>query len=113
MRASKRQAEIMRTLRIGAITKISYLAEKFHVSERTIRRDIVVLIANHFPIITVQGCCGGVMLMDHVNPHRDIFTWEQNESLREMHETASAKHQKVIAELLNSYGKPFTNLEEF
>ena len=39
------------------------LAMEFHVSQRTIQRDVILLTLSH-PLATVRGCHGGVKLAD-------------------------------------------------
>ncbi len=107
MSPSNRQAEIVRDLRVKNDITESYFAAKFDVCKKTIRRDVAELIANHFPIITVPGRGGGIRLTETINPHRDIFTIEQNEGLAEMYaETTNPKHRALIVELLKTFGRP-------
>ncbi len=106
MSTRERRAEIIRVLRAKTRTRISYLAEYLNASERTIQRDLLVLTAeDHFPITTIQGNQGGVILTELHHPHRNIFTREQNETLMEMHETATPKQRAIIIELLKAFGK--------
>ncbi|MBR1692545.1 MAG: YafY family transcriptional regulator [Lachnospiraceae bacterium] len=51
-----------------------YLAEKFEVSRRTINRDIEALCKAGIPIVTEQGACGGISIMDGYRIDRTLLT---------------------------------------
>jgi predicted DNA-binding transcriptional regulator YafY len=103
----------MRILRAKKKTTVQYLANCLGAPDRTVRRDILLLSTEeYFPIVTVQGHDGGVMLTSLNHPHEDIFTREQNEMLEELLHTAHPKYRGVIAELLNTYGKSISSGEE-
>ncbi|GHV35036.1 hypothetical protein FACS18949_12210 [Clostridia bacterium] len=112
MSTKERRAEIMRILRSKKQTTVPYLANSLDASERTIQRDLVVLsVEEHFPILTVQGNGGGVMLTDWHHPHKNIFTCEQNATLNELLETAAPKQREILVEMLNAYGKALATKE--
>lgn len=58
MNPAERQNEILERLRIRGYDTCGNLANEFNVSDRTIRRDIAVLMCFH-PIETVFGRHGG------------------------------------------------------
>ena len=60
---------------------VSYLAEHFEVSPRTILRDLDTLGEAGFPIVTTQGHGGGVSLMDGFFFDTTVFTEDELSAL--------------------------------
>lgn len=58
-----------------------YLAEKFEVSRRTINRDIESLCAAGIPIVSIQGCGGGISIMEGYRLDRTLLTSSDMESI--------------------------------
>lgn len=104
MGANDRRAELIRLLLSRRWDTVPNLALEFHVSEKTIRRDLAELTAQ-YPIVTIPGNGGGVRLEDWYRPHRRLFTKEQCAVLRELILIANERQTIVLLELLNAYGK--------
>ena len=103
MGANDRRAELIRLLLSRRRDTVPNLALEFHVSEKTIRRDLAELTAQ-YPIVTISGNGGGVRLEDWYRPHRRLFTKEQCAVLRELILIANERQAIVLLELLNAYG---------
>lgn len=50
------------------------LAERFEVSRRTINRDVEALCAAGIPLVTRQGCGGGISIMEGYRVDRTLLT---------------------------------------
>lgn len=79
------------------------LALELSVNERTIRRDIVILMTE-YPLISKMGRNGGVQIADWYHPHRNILTKNQRKVLIELAKTASEMQRRVLYEILSEYG---------
>lgn len=53
------------------------LAERFEVSKRTINRDIEDICKAGIPLVTTQGYCGGISIMDGYKIDKTLFTQEE------------------------------------
>lgn len=58
-----------------------FLAEKYEVSERTIRRYIDVLSGGDIPVITIRGKNGGYTIADNYRIDHSFFTRDEHERL--------------------------------
>ena len=105
MTAIERQAEIMRILVVRRHKTMSQLAHELGVSARTIQSDILCLMSD-YPLENIRGNGGGVRLMDWYHPERRILTQEQESVLTQMWDKADEPQQKVLQELLITYGSP-------
>ena len=63
----ERRTQIWETLRQRKSDTVENLATEFGVSERTIRRDLNVLITEH-PITTICGRYGGIFVLETALP---------------------------------------------
>lgn len=59
----------------------SELSEHFHVSARTIYRDIDALSGAGIPVYTTTGNQGGIHLMDHYVLNKTLLTTEEQENI--------------------------------
>lgn len=59
-----RQIGILSILLQKDTVTVSYLAEQFEVSRRTINRDIEDLCKAGIPVVTKQGINGGISIME-------------------------------------------------
>jgi len=62
-------------------TTAPYLAKRFEVSRRTILRDIDTLCQAGIPIITEQGGCGGISIMEGYQIDRSLLTADELQRL--------------------------------
>ena len=60
---------------------VSYLAEKFEVSRRTILRDIESLSKAGIPIVTTQGSGGGVSIMENYKLDKTLLSSQDMHSI--------------------------------
>lgn len=58
-----------------------YLAEKFEVSTRTIRRDIDALCQAGIPVVTMQGSGGGVFIAEGYKLDKSVLTYDELSSI--------------------------------
>ena len=76
MRTSDRRRAIWYTLCRQRFAQIEYLAQKYHVSARTIRYDVEAL-SRVYPIETRTGKNGGVKVADWYQPGKTPLQPEQ------------------------------------
>ena len=108
MTANERRAEIMRILVSRRHEITPNLARDLAVSERTIRRDIKVLMVD-YPLDVYQGNTGGIRLADWYHPHKRLLSREQQQVLTELVTVSDARQARVLHELLSAYGSLKTN----
>ena len=105
MSVNERRAEIIRILHGARIISVSRLAGKLRTSVSTIKRDILALTVDEgYPIDTVMGKKGGVILKDFRHPHKRIFSQEQIQVLTELAQTANTYHAEILNGMLRAYG---------
>ena len=107
MTTTERRSEIMRILTARRSCKIDYLANALNVSERTIRRDVAELTLD-YPLETVLGRNGCVMVPDWYHPHRNVLTIEQQTVLTQLMNSANEQQREVLRQMLVEYGSPKT-----
>lgn len=56
---------------------VSYLAERFEVSKRTINRDIDDIAKAGIPVLTMQGASGGIMIAEGYKIEKTLFKKEE------------------------------------
>jgi len=101
---NKRRAEIIRILRSKKQTSIPCLAESLKVSVSTIKRDILSLtVDDGYPIDTMQGNKGGIMLNEITHSHKRILSQEQIKVLTELSKTVETYHAEVLVGILRAY----------
>ena len=104
MSAHIRRDEIIRILRGVRQTTIPHLATTLETSVSTIKRDILALTVDYgFPIDTIQGNGGGVVLRDHKHPHLHILSQEQIAVLKALMLTADKYVASVLHGILRAY----------
>lgn len=87
---------------------VDNLAQEFDVSEKTIRRDIELLMCS-YPIATVRGRYGGgVKMEDWYRPHKNILSQEQKTVLIHLLDKADEPQRRVLLQLLAAFGTPVT-----
>ena len=101
---NERRAEIIRILRCAGQTTIPCLAEKLGTSVSTIKRDILILtVDDGYPIDSVQGNGGGIVLRDYKHPHKRILSQEQITVLTELAQTADTYQADILHGILHAY----------
>jgi predicted DNA-binding transcriptional regulator YafY len=80
------------------------LAAEFEVSRNTIYLDIKFLIEElHYPIETVRGNGGGVLLRREKLRYRKNLSVEQNGALERASKTANARDTELLLEIMELF----------
>ncbi len=104
MSVSERRAEIIRILFSFTQTKIPNLARELKSSVSTIKRDILALTVDEgYPIDTMQGNGGGVIMRSFKHPHMHILSQEQIKVLTELAEIVDPHYAEVLRGILRAY----------
>lgn len=103
MSANERRAEIMRIMVARRQESMQVLAAELGVTDRTIRNDIVALMAE-YPLETVRGNGGGVRIADWYHPHKNILSKEQISVLEQLMDKADDEQKRVLDQMLREYG---------
>lgn len=103
--ALSRRQEILNVLMYRRQDTVSNLAYEFHVSKRTIKRDICILSRDH-SIETCQGHGGGIRVTDGYYADRRYLNEEQEDMLRNLLDSLSNKDQDIMREILRKFAKP-------
>ena len=103
MNAADRRMEIINILIIRHRITAHELAEEFGVTTRTIQNDIQALSPG-YPIYTKPGGDGGIFIREDYNPHSNILTPAELETLSELCEGAKGVHRKILFEMIQKYG---------
>lgn len=104
MSANERRAEMIRILLGARQTTIPRLAGDLRASVSTIKRDILVLTVDEgYPIDTVQGNGGGIILRDFKHPHKRILSQEQIRVLTELAQSANPHQAEILNGILRAY----------
>jgi SNF2 family DNA or RNA helicase len=83
---------------------MSFLAANFDVNIRTIRRDIESLSVD-YPLCTLQGNGGGVMLIEHKHLHRRILSQGQITALQTAIRTSDSETAEALQSILRAYAQ--------
>ena len=101
---NERRAEIIRILRGTIQTTIPCLANMLNSSISTIKRDILALTVDEgYPIDTVQGNKGGIILRDFRHPYKKILSQEQIRVFTELAQTADTYQIEILNGILRAY----------
>ena len=103
MTAAERRAEIMRILTARRYETAARLARELGVCVNTIRRDILILMADH-PLETQRGNGGCVKVADWYHPHRNILSQEQQMVLSELADGCDDRQGEVLRQMIDEYG---------
>ncbi|MBR7084807.1 MAG: DeoR family transcriptional regulator [Oscillospiraceae bacterium] len=96
----ERREEIIRIMIAKRKSTVPQLAVDLNVSTNTIRRDITALTSD-YPLNTVSGNGGGVVIDKNYHPYKNVLTSEQTHVLEEiMNSTSNAHHREVIRQML-------------
>ena len=105
MSVKERREEIIRILRGTKQTTIPSLAYTLKASISTIKRDILALtVDERYPINTIQGNKGGIVLKDFSRPYKRILSLEQKRVLFELTQTVNKYYAEVLESILRAYG---------
>ena len=103
MSPNERRNNIYAELRAQRHLTINYLAEKYSVNEKTIRRDIDELTLT-YPIETVRGRYGGgVKLSDWYHPTRTTLCPEQVALLKKLAPSLQGDDLAVLNSILTQF----------
>ena len=103
MSPNERRNNIYAELRAQRHLTIDYLAEKYSVNEKTIRRDIDELTLT-YPIETVRGRYGGgVKLSDWYHPTRTTLCPEQVALLKKLAPSLQVDDLAVLNSILTQF----------
>ena len=86
-------------------TTVNELAEQFHISSRTVRRDLLILTETA-PIYTEQGNGGGVRATDGWYSSRRYMTPQQEELLRRLSKDLGEEDRATMQSILVAFAKP-------
>ena len=103
MSAGERQREIIRILLGRRFETMQNLARELGVSDRTVRRDVLILTTD-YPLETVLGKYGGVSLPDWYNPQKNSLSREQQHALEIAAKKVDEKTARLLQEILNKFG---------
>ena len=104
MSGNKRRTEIIRILRGTKQISVSCLADTLKVSASTVKRDIMSLTVDEgYPIDTIMGKNGGIMLKEITHPHKHILSQEQINVLTELAQTSNTYHAEILYGILRAY----------
>lgn len=100
MNIIERREELLRIMIAKRRSTVPKLADDLHVSCNTIRRDILALTSD-YPLDTVSGNGGGVVIDSSYHPYKNVLTYEQTVILEEiMNGTSNDQHREVLREML-------------
>ena len=105
MSANERRAEIIKILEGRRKENVVNLTAALGVSIRTIKYDIVVLMAD-YPIKTVRGNGGCVKVADWCRPHKNILSREHQTVLIQLPDKADEPQRRLLREMLTAFGSP-------
>ena len=100
MKSHERRTAIWYTLCRQRHTTISFLAEKYNVSFRTIRYDIDAL-SRTYPIITKVGKGGGICLAYWYQPKKMLLEVEQMDFLLNLAQRLSKNDAAKLNEIIS------------
>ena len=105
MTSSERRQAILEVLCERRHDKIENLAYEFHVTERTIRNDVLELSLS-FPVYTVSGRYhSGVYIADDYYLGKQYLTEEQLELLLSLKSQVGDDQRKILDGIVKKFGK--------
>ncbi len=105
LRPTERREAIYAELRAKRHLTVDYLATKYNVNERTIRRDIEELTLV-YPIETVRGRYGGgVKLSDWYHPTLSTLSPEQMALLKKLAPTLEGYDLAVLNSIISQFAR--------
>ncbi|WP_245698027.1 helix-turn-helix transcriptional regulator [Dendrosporobacter quercicolus] len=107
---TKRLLEITTILLNKGTITAKELAERFHVSTRTIYRDIDVLSLAGIPVYMNKGNGGGIHLLASYTLNRAFFSGQESENMLLAFKTLQATQHLALDAALEKMGALFKNL---
>ena len=106
MTAMERQDTIMAMLRKERSITVDHLAEALDCSRSTIKRDLIDLSINGFPVISRKGRYGGgIELADWYQPTRTSLCPEQLKALRDaMSNATDPQMRAALGSIIDQFG---------
>ncbi len=96
----ERREELIRIMIAKRKSTVPQLADALQVSNNTIRRDILALTSD-YPLDTVSGNGGGVVIDRNYHPYKNVLTYEQTRILEEiMNSTSNLHHKEALRQML-------------
>ena len=106
MTSFERRLSMLYFITKSGYCKMSELADKYLVSDRTIRRDIVFL-SRYVPIFTKSGVNGAVFLLgDYRNEMFRYLSYDEEALLRRIMETLSSTEKNIVNNIINKFSQP-------
>ena len=107
----ERRQEILEYLSANRSGSRLYFAERYGVTEKTIRNDITELSLTA-PIYTVQGNGGGIFVSDGWYISRKYFSPDEEQFLSELMECLDGEKKEKMRKIIKDYTKPKCNTEQ-
>ena len=105
MTSSERRQAILEALCERRHDKVENLAYEFHVSERTIRNDVLELSLS-YPVYTVSGRYhSGVYIADDYYLGKQYLTEEQLELLLSLKSQVGDDQRRILDSIVKKFGK--------
>jgi hypothetical protein len=111
MNPNARRSEIVRILRSdpNVCFTAQHFANYFETDERTIRRDILVLISDeHRPVVMIPGRGGGIRYVGTKDRQNRILSIEQTEAIKRAIKRAESENLeddvKILQSVIDVYG---------
>lgn len=105
MDAHERRMEIWRSLCCHHYLTVASLAEKYHVSARTIYTDVQILSLS-YPIEAVRGrYFGGIKLPNWYKPALNVLTNAQYDLLMRLKKDLSGNDRMIMTSIIDQFSK--------
>ena len=98
----ERREEILKLLISRRKSTVPILMHEFHVSEKTIRRDIRALMLK-YPLETFSGNGGGVQIPEWYAPNKNLLSKEEVTVLEELLQKADVYQSRILKQILARY----------
>ena len=95
----ERREEILKLLISRRKSTVPILMHEFHVSEKTIRRDIRALMLK-YPLETFSGNGGGVQIPEWYAPNKNLLSKEEVTVLEELLQKADVYQSRILKQIL-------------
>ena len=105
----ERREEILKLLISRRKSTVPILMHEFHVSEKTIRRDIRALMLK-YPLETFSGNGGGVQIPEWYAPNKNLLSKEEVTVLEELLQKAEESRRgngyqsRILKQILARFG---------
>ena len=99
----ERREEILKLLISRRKSTVPILMHEFHVSEKTIRRDIRALMLK-YPLETFSGNGGGVQIPEWYAPNKNLLSKEVVTVLEELLQKADVYQSRILKQILARFG---------